>query len=115
MEEAQTPTQVVSGLRLVASPDHRKQLIAALRAWSAGVSVSPGCVKVTLAQQVDDPDVFYASVEWASQSELEAFRTSTVSRDLTRAIVPHIQGKPQTVRFHPDEVEPPEAEIAALA
>jgi quinol monooxygenase YgiN len=112
METDQTPTQLVSGLRLAAAPSHRPQLVSALRAWANGVRTSPGCVKVTLAEQVDDPGILYASVEWASIADRDAFRVSQLSRDLTRAIVPHIQGKPQTVHFHPDEVEPESEELS---
>jgi len=95
---------VVSGLRLVAIPESRPQLLFHLRAWVDGIRRSPGCMKVTLAEQEGNPNILYAVAEWEDERALEDFRASTLAKDLARPLVALMAEKPQTIRFAASEV-----------
>ena len=98
-------TPVISGLRLVADPASRSALLQHLNAWVDAVRRSPGCMRATLAEQEGDPNVLYATVEWEDEQAVEAFRTSQLSKDLTRPLAALLAAKPQTIRFGADEVD----------
>jgi quinol monooxygenase YgiN len=106
-----TSASVISGLRVVAPPGDRAQVIARLNAWAEGVRQSPGCLKVTCAEQVEDPNVLYAVSEWESDQALEDFRNSPRSRDLSRPLVKLLAEPAKVTRLRADEVEAKAAEI----
>jgi quinol monooxygenase YgiN len=101
---AMEPVHVISGLRLVAKPEQRSDLLDHLDQWVAGVSRTPGCIKVTTSEQIADPNIIYAVVEWENLEALEDFRVSQVAKDLARPLVANLAEKAQTTRFRADEV-----------
>ncbi len=50
------------------------------KASEAGIRSFPGCLKVDLLQDVNDPGVFFTYSLWESEAALEAYRASDFFR-----------------------------------
>jgi quinol monooxygenase YgiN len=96
---------VVNGLRLVARSESRAALLVALNTWAAGVRSASGCAKVTLVEQIDNPDIIYTVVEWENEQALEAFRNSPSAKSLAHPLFALLSEKVQTTRFSAEEIE----------
>lgn len=89
---------IIESLCLVARPDDRRELQAALSFLLGPVRVEAGCLSCQLYQNATNPDVFYLECAWKSKEHLIAHLRSDNYRQLL--ILMESGAEPPWVQFH---------------
>ncbi len=67
-------------VRMTFKEEHREEFLAIFKSNQARIEAMPGCFKVELMQDWDDPKVFITYSTWKDQQALEAYRNSELFR-----------------------------------
>ena len=61
--------------------------------WKNDIAAFPGCEKLQLVQDINDPDVFMTISSWRHQEDLEAYRSSDLFAKVWPTVKPMFREK----------------------
>jgi quinol monooxygenase YgiN len=63
-------------VKMTFEPENIPSFERLFKAAEKGIRAFPGCLKVTLLQDINDPSVFFTYSHWESEAALDAYRES---------------------------------------
>lgn len=85
-------------LQVVASPGIRKEILQTIRPLLAPTRVQEGCIKISLYQDIESPNVLTLVEEWNSQDALDYHLCSDEFKKILAVM--EMSSKQPEIRFH---------------